>query len=100
MFSLAKQILTKYKTIVIQIFNEQTSHDITKSSLELFCDVEVFLGLTCIIPMLELVQSLSKFAQNQDIFICDFVTIVKKCEAQLYQMYYYQQTIYGQKEFG
>jgi len=62
--SLAKQILTKYKIVVIQMFNEQTSHDITKSSLELFCDVEVFLGLTCIIPMLELVQGLSKVAQN------------------------------------
>jgi predicted glycosyltransferase involved in capsule biosynthesis len=64
MLSFAKQILTKYKTVVIQMFNEQASHDITKSNLELFCDVEMFLGLTCIIPMLELVQGLSKFAQN------------------------------------
>jgi hypothetical protein len=78
MFSLAKQILTKYKTIVIQMFNEQASHDITKSSLELLCDVDVFSGLTYIIPMPELVQGLSKFAQNLDIFICDFVAIVKK----------------------
>ncbi len=87
MLSFAKQILTKYKTVVIQMFNEQASHDITKSNLELFCDVEMFLGLTCIIPMLELVQGLSKFAQNWNIFICNFVAIVKKCEAQLNQMY-------------
>ncbi len=79
MLSLAKQILTKYKIVVIQMFNEQASHDITKSNLELFCDVEVFLGLTC----------------NQDIFIRNFVAIVKKCEAQLYQMYRDQQTMYG-----
>jgi hypothetical protein len=78
MFSLAKQILTKYKTIVIQMFNEQASHDITKSSLELLCDVNVFSGLTYIIPMPKLVQGLSKFEQNLDIFICDFVVIVKK----------------------
>jgi predicted glycosyltransferase involved in capsule biosynthesis len=46
------------------MFDEQASHDTTKTSLELFCDVEVFLGLTCIIPMLEFIQGLSKFAQN------------------------------------
>ncbi len=72
---------------MIQMFDEQTSHDIATTSLELLCDVEMFLGLTCIIPMLEFVQGLSKFAQNRDIFICDFVVVVKECEAQLYQMY-------------
>jgi hypothetical protein len=44
------------------MFDEQTSHDTTKTSLELICDVEVLLGLTCIILVLELVQGLSKFA--------------------------------------
>ncbi len=34
------------------MFDEQASHDIVKASLELLCDVEMFLGLTCIIPML------------------------------------------------
>jgi predicted glycosyltransferase involved in capsule biosynthesis len=67
------------------MFDEQTSHDTTKTSLELFCDVEVFLGLTCIIPMLELVWCLSKFVQNRDILICNFVVVVKKYDAQLYQ---------------
>jgi len=52
MFSLAKWILTKYKTVVIQMFDEQASHDIAKTNLELLCDVEMFLGLTCIIPKL------------------------------------------------
>lgn len=55
-----------------------------KASLELFCDVEMFLGLTCIIPMLELVQGLSKFAHNWDIFICNFVVTIKEYEVQLY----------------
>jgi hypothetical protein len=48
----------------------------------------------------KLVQGLSKFAQNWDIFICNFVVIVKECEAQLYQIYCEKQTMYGQKEFG
>ncbi len=29
--------------------------------MELLCDIEVFWGFTCIVPMLECVQSLSKF---------------------------------------
>jgi hypothetical protein len=42
------------------------------------------LGLTCIIHVLELVQGLSKFAHNWDIFICNFVATVKESKAQLY----------------
>jgi len=67
------------------MFDEQTSHDTTKTGLELFCDVEVFLGINMYYS--HVVWCLSKFAQNWDIFICNFVVVVKKCEAQLYQMY-------------
>ncbi len=82
------------------MFDEQTSHDTTKIGLELLCDVEVLLGLTCIIPMLKLVQRSSKFAQNREVLICNFVDVVKKYEVQLYHMHYDYQTMYGQKEFG
>ncbi len=44
------------------MFHEQASHDTIKVGLELLCDVELFLGLTYIIPMLGLVQGLFKFA--------------------------------------
>jgi hypothetical protein len=36
---------------------------------ELLCDVEIVMGLTCVLLMLEVVQSLSKFVQNKDTFI-------------------------------
>jgi hypothetical protein len=39
MLSLAIWILTKYKTVMIEIFHEQVSHDIVKKSLEFFFDV-------------------------------------------------------------
>jgi hypothetical protein len=61
MLSPSKWILIKYKIVVIHMFDEQAFHDTSKASLELFCDVEMFLGPTCIIPMLDLVQGLSKF---------------------------------------
>jgi hypothetical protein len=43
------------------MFQEQASNEFAKAHMELLCDIEVFWGLACIIPMLECIQSLSKF---------------------------------------
>ncbi len=64
MFFTTKWILTKHKTLVIQMFLKQVSNESTKAKLELLCGIEVFLGFDCIIPMLPCVQGLSKFAQT------------------------------------
>jgi hypothetical protein len=85
-------------TLIVS-WDEQASHETIKVGLELFCDVEMFLGPTCIIPMLEFVQGLSRFVQNQHIFICNFVVVINECEVQLYQTYCDQYTMYGQNEF-
>jgi len=42
------------------------------------------LGCTCIIPMLECVQSPSKFIETHDAFSCDFIVVVKSCERGFY----------------
>jgi hypothetical protein len=42
-----------------------------KVKYELLCNVENFLGLACIMPLLEVVQGLSKFAQGHQILICE-----------------------------
>jgi hypothetical protein len=47
------------------------------TNYELLCDVETVMGLTCVLPMLEAMQSLNKLVQNKDTFICDFVSTVK-----------------------
>ncbi len=83
MLSLAKRILTSYKSSLVQMFEKHVAHDSARANLELLCNIEVFLGLTCIIPMLECVQSLSKFAQTHDAFICDFVVVLKNCVGEI-----------------
>jgi hypothetical protein len=50
--------------------------------------------------MFECVQSLSKFAQTCDVFICDFFVILKSCVGDLYCMYYNEQARYGLKDFN
>jgi hypothetical protein len=51
------------------MFDEQASNTMTKGNLDLLCDVETFLGLNYIIPLFKCMQSLSRFAQAQDVFI-------------------------------
>jgi hypothetical protein len=43
-----------------------------------------FLGLAYIIPTLKCVQNISKLAESYDVFICEFVVIMKKCENDFY----------------
>ncbi len=71
--------------LVVNMFKDQVTNLATKANLDLLCDVETFLGLTYIIPLLEFVQSLSKFGQTHDVFTCDFVRVVKVCEDDLYK---------------
>jgi hypothetical protein len=57
--------------------------DIAKANYELLCDPHIFLGLACVLPLLETMQALSKFAQTQTTFICDFIFQVKVCQFDL-----------------
>jgi hypothetical protein len=53
MLSLAKHILAKYKSMVMNIFYEHASNTTTKGNLNLLCDVENFMGLSCILTLLK-----------------------------------------------
>ncbi len=49
--------------------------------------MEIVLGLTCVLPMSEVVQSLNKLVQNEECFICDFVEVMKFIQVDLYTIY-------------
>jgi len=61
----SKKVLSEYKALVVKMVEDSVIVDTTKINYELMCDLETLLGLSCIIPLLELVQGLSKFAQSQ-----------------------------------
>jgi hypothetical protein len=48
MFSSTKRILEEYKNLVVHIFDEHAFNATTKANLELFCDIEIFMCLTCV----------------------------------------------------
>ncbi len=56
MLFLMKCILAKYKSMVMNIFYEHASNTTTKGNLDLLCDVETFMGLSCILPLLECIH--------------------------------------------
>lgn len=61
----------------------------TKFNLSLFIDVEtLLLSLNAMMVLLEAIHSLIKFTQLKDVFVCDFITIVKICEGDVYYMFY------------
>jgi hypothetical protein len=59
----------------------------TKSNLCLLIDVEMLLGLNVIMPLLHALHPLIKFAQLHDVFVCNFIAMVKICERDIYWMY-------------
>ncbi len=87
MLSLAKWVLIEYQFLVVRMNDDMHTIVATKTNLQYLCDVEVFLGLICIIPFLEVVHAFIKFAQAQDCFVCDFNTSVNTCCVELY-MYF------------
>jgi hypothetical protein len=66
---------------------DATTITFAKSNLCLLTNVEMLLGLNVIMALLEAMHSLIKFAQLRDVFVCDFIAIVKICEGDVYWIY-------------
>lgn len=67
---------------------------------ELLCDVETIIGFICVIPMVEFVQILSKYVQNWNMLIYDFVISVKLCQVDLHKKYCDEEKKYSCTNFS
>jgi hypothetical protein len=86
MLSTSKRILNEYKALVVKMGINSVNVQITKANYELLCDAETLLGFAYVIPLLKVVQGLSKFAQGRGTFIYDFVDALKLVETDLSTM--------------
>ncbi len=59
---LAKKVLYEYCALVFKMYQNAGSNTQVAHNLELFCDLEVMMGLSCIMPMLERLNDLIKFS--------------------------------------
>jgi hypothetical protein len=87
MLSPFKHVLGKSKSLVVNMHTYAPKSKFAWENLDLLCDLELVFGLPCILPMLEMVHTLIKYAQKQEVFICEFIDDAKSTEAKLHQLY-------------
>jgi hypothetical protein len=57
----------------------------TKVNLVILCDVDTILGLPYVLFMLESINILIKFAHDKDVFVCDYIAIIKFYQVDIYK---------------
>jgi len=62
MLTLAKCALQEYNTLVVKMVNDSLGNATAKNNYELLCNCDIILGLTCVLPMMEAMESLSNVA--------------------------------------
>jgi hypothetical protein len=87
MFFSCKQVVAKYKTLIVKMSKDHIENEVARSNLQKLLDLELIFGLHCILPLLELIHTLIKYTQGKDVYICDFVEAIKMCKVKLYELY-------------
>jgi hypothetical protein len=82
-----KHVLLKYKTLIVKMSNDTRKESKAAQNLSSLCDVHTFLAFPCMIPLLESMKSLIKFAQSSNAFVSDYVAAVKIYQAEICEMY-------------
>ncbi len=91
--------MAKYNTLIMKMSNDNVSAAQARSNLDLICDLHMLLSLSYLLPLLEAMNVLIKFAQGKNVFIYDFVATVKIFQEIFYMMYYDPLNNYQQEHF-
>jgi len=87
MFFPSKKIYYEYHPFIMKMHVESPKNDTSKKNLNVLCDMELILGLPCLLPLFECVHKLIKIVQGWDVFICNIVEAVKLGQLELYKLY-------------
>ncbi len=87
MLSLAKKVMVECRTLLVKMTLDNPTNQQAELNYEKLCDFQVLLGLSCILPLLESIHALVKFAQMKDVYVCDLVAAIKVCQGDIYMMY-------------
>lgn len=58
--------------------------DVANNDLHAFLDIDTILGMTCVLPLLECIKSLIKFAKSHDVYVVDYIEALKICWSNLF----------------
>lgn len=103
--------MDEYKTLIAKmcedvavkepslIAKQAAAKETARANYDLLCDVSTLLALPCLMPLLESVNFLMKFAQSNHVFVSDYVAAVEICQANLYMMYSDPDTTWQKQHF-
>ncbi len=69
MLSSFKRALRKSKSLIVKMHTYAPKSKFAWENLDLLCDLELVFDLLCILPMLEVVHTLIKYARRHEVFI-------------------------------
>ncbi len=55
-------MMVEYNTLIMKMLQDSASVAQARFNLDLLCDLHMLLGLSCLLPLLEVVNALIKFA--------------------------------------
>jgi hypothetical protein len=61
------------------LYDDSPNIDVANNNLHAFLDIDTILGLTCVLFLLECVNSLIKFAKSHDVYMVDYIEALKIC---------------------
>jgi hypothetical protein len=77
MFQHLKHVGKKYKILIAKMVVYYKLMESTKANLLNLCGIDTILGLQSILPMLECFNALMKFIQARDVFVDDYIVVIK-----------------------
>lgn len=81
-----KCVLAQYKPLVVNMHNYE-KNKFAHENFELLCDLDLIVGMPCVMPILKVVHSLIKYTQHQDAFIMDFLHAINLAKAKPLHFY-------------
>jgi len=74
--------MAKYKSLLVKMALDNFINQQIMLNYEHLCDLHILLGFACILPLLESMHALIKFAQFKNVYVCHLV-----CQGDVYNIY-------------
>jgi hypothetical protein len=78
-----KRVMEQYQPFIVMMHDDVLQNNTTTKNLKL----ELIFGLHAILPLLDYMFTLIKFPQSRNVFVCDFIDVVKIYQLKLYWLY-------------
>jgi hypothetical protein len=102
MLAPATRLMNEYKPVLAKLHQDATLKKPKKIAEKCYSglqDVQIVLGLACLMPMLRGANTLMKYAQQIDVFVCDYLGAVKQLQTHINEQYVEESSKYIHEPF-